>query len=57
MSKFLKVFIWIGVIALVIFLTLFIAAAIGKFDSIGSMLDFIMRELKNGPDYSASVLK
>ena len=36
-----KVILWIVIVALMIFLTLFISARIAQFDSIGDMLRFI----------------
>lgn len=49
-NTLLKVIIWLVVIALVIFLTLFLASKIGQFDSIMEMIRWIMDQ---GVDFSA----
>ena len=40
-KKWLKFLIWTGIVILVIFLTLFLSSRIGRFESIGSMLEYI----------------
>ena len=40
-KKIIVVVIWILVVALAIFLTLFIASKVGRFDTIADMLDYI----------------
>jgi cell division septal protein FtsQ len=40
-KMFIKVLVWIGIVGLVIFLTLFLSSRIGLFGSIGEMIEYI----------------
>jgi len=42
----LRIVIWLVIIAAIIFLTLFLAARIGEFDSIMDMLNWIKEQIK-----------
>ena len=43
-NKWLSFLIWVAVIIVVIFLTLFLAARIGQFESIRAMIDWIVSQ-------------
>ena len=45
LKTLLKVIIWLAVIALIIFVTLFLASKIGHFDSIPALIDYIRAQV------------